>query len=539
MLARLAALILAAATAHGYNWTLPGDAKWPTLKDWEDLRGDLDGTLDIRGEVTYYALTVNAKAGYPQPAAIVGSATEGDVVKALQFARERNIRICVMGAGTHPDARGTVDNALAINTLQMVSVKTDITGPIPTVTMQTGANWDIVRNTIAQLGPDYVMNADYYRLSSPYGWASAGGYGPLTRMVGYGADSMIAARVVLSNGDVIACNETTNKEVMWALRGGAGSAWGVVTEMTFKLQHLPGLKGLGMVGAYEAVNNISTVMSVLENFAATLPRYVTMTHAVMNDGAPSAINVELNLYCFTNDTSQCLPILQRARDIMPPCVVASPGYCEFVSLNAFRDFWSVKPKFQAVTSFLTSFTLSKDEYHDARGVVAEFLERSTVEKYGFEIGCFTALVGGAAAEIDADGVLTSVSPRLRRAEYVMTCTVLIGYMCLSVPRDILSLAHLNAFEDTLHAITPTAYWGIPSHRHRTPEEYGALYWGSNYPRLVSIKNEIDGQNAFTCFQCVGWDMPSKVDPVMCPACLCSCSNNPDGACSDISPLSVA
>ncbi len=42
------------------------------------------------------------------------------------------------------------------------------------------------------------------------------------------------------------------------------------------------------------------------------------------------------------------------------------------------------------------------------------------------------------------------------------------------------------------------------------EDYKVRYWGSNYERLLQIKQKYDPSNVFQCYNCVGFDF-TQVD----------------------------
>lgn len=71
------------------------------------------------------------------------------------------------------------------------------------------------------------------------GWATSGGHGWLTSEYGQGADNILEVEMVLSNGDIIVANECQNKDVFWAIRGGGGGTFGVITTITMKAYPMP------------------------------------------------------------------------------------------------------------------------------------------------------------------------------------------------------------------------------------------------------------------------------------------------------------
>jgi len=71
------------------------------------------------------------------------------------------------------------------------------------------------------------------------GWSLGGGHGPYNTHYGLGADNLVELEVVTSDGKVVIANNMDNSDLWQALRGGGGSAFGVVTTMTIQTHPLP------------------------------------------------------------------------------------------------------------------------------------------------------------------------------------------------------------------------------------------------------------------------------------------------------------
>jgi len=76
------------------------------------------------------------------------------------------------------------------------------------------------------------------------GFTMGGGWGPWTRLHGMACENLIGATIVLGNGDIetLSYLDTPNSKkgrLLWALRGGGGMSYGIVTELVFKTFELP------------------------------------------------------------------------------------------------------------------------------------------------------------------------------------------------------------------------------------------------------------------------------------------------------------
>ena len=66
------------------------------------------------------------------------------------------------------------------------------------------------------------------------GYIQGGGHSPLSSIWGMAADHVLSIELVTAAGTFITADATTNADLYWAIRGGGGSTFGVVTSMVIK-----------------------------------------------------------------------------------------------------------------------------------------------------------------------------------------------------------------------------------------------------------------------------------------------------------------
>src|ERR1700678_108440 len=71
------------------------------------------------------------------------------------------------------------------------------------------------------------------------GLIQSGGFGSYSKHYGTAAGSLLEAEVVTADGQIRIANACTNPDLFWALKGGGGGTYGVVSKMTLRVHDLP------------------------------------------------------------------------------------------------------------------------------------------------------------------------------------------------------------------------------------------------------------------------------------------------------------
>jgi hypothetical protein len=194
------------------------------------------------------------------PALVVRCRTDGDVIAALEFAREHSIGLTVRGGGHSVAGHSMIDGGLVIDLSRMREVIVD--PDAGTVRVGGGcllADMDRATQIHGLATPAGVMSE-----TGVAGLALGGGAGWLSRKHGLTCDNLLSARVVLADGSVVRASANENADLYWGLRG-AGANFGVVTEFEFAThvvaQRLPvGTAFYDLDNAADAIAHYDQVM---------------------------------------------------------------------------------------------------------------------------------------------------------------------------------------------------------------------------------------------------------------------------------------
>ena len=260
----------------------PSDSSWPTAASWEKLKREVGGQLipvssplapckDAPGSAACAALVEEMKNPYfigdqaggtqtsgwlggwtsaPSAYAVAVRRTE-DVVAAVNFARDNNLRLVVKGGGHSYQGTSNAADSLLIWTKEMHEITLHDsfvaegcagTAPRPAVTIEAGALWLQTYNAVTTKTGRYVQGGGCATVGVA-GLIQSGGFGSFSKNYGMAAASLLQAEVVTADGKVLIANGCTNPDLFWALKGGGGGSLGVVTKVTLATYELPAFFG--------------------------------------------------------------------------------------------------------------------------------------------------------------------------------------------------------------------------------------------------------------------------------------------------------
>ncbi|CAB3745887.1 FAD-binding oxidoreductase [Paraburkholderia solisilvae] len=282
------------------------DPDWPSRAEWAALNGKVGGRLlelsspfaacrnaprsaacrDVLAQLKnpYFlgddpALTqssgwIDAWTSTPSVYAVAAEQSN-DVAQAVRFAREHRVRLVIKGGGHSYQGTSNAPDSLLIWTRRMRGIRLydafvplDCEGdmpPQPAVTVAAGEMWMHVYDAVTTRGGRYVQGGGCATVGVA-GLVQSGGFGSFSKKFGTAAGSLLEAQVVTADGIERIVNARTDPDLFWALKGGGGGSFGVVTSVTLKTHPLPDY--VGVVSAVLRASSPQAFRRLIDRFLA-------------------------------------------------------------------------------------------------------------------------------------------------------------------------------------------------------------------------------------------------------------------------------
>ncbi|TLD35106.1 Mitochondrial intermediate peptidase [Venturia nashicola] len=408
-----------------------------------------------------------------------------------------------------------------------------------------------------------TLGAQHGGVSVLGGWAQAGGHNPFVNRLGMQVDALMEIEVVTADGKFQKVSECNNPELYWALRGGGGSTFGVVTGATVKvfptfpivvsrffvnstdpgiheatahflqqgakLRDTYGMQGyfyayengfqsvLHMPGEFATMENakkatepLMAEMEKLANAKHIEPQYYQYKTykewyvAEMGDEEMEDMGGKFLSYYDGSDGS-----VPAASDAMMNPLVMLPWAIKYPAGPQKRDI-SAEYAPLAESAVMRSQAMART-YLDSRLLSDKMVNSVSIKELAaavnatfprFEGNHVRGFLygGGEQAKVDKDAM--GLNPAWRDMTY--------HYIINAVPG--------NLRHD--YDITPIAKLfpeagGYVNEAAPQDTNWKKSYWGSHYEKLEAIKKKVDPTNVFWCSPCVGADMLTYDDERIC------------------------
>ncbi|KAF2679793.1 FAD binding domain-containing protein [Lentithecium fluviatile CBS 122367] len=296
------ASVVAAASSSNCKCT-PRDTCWPSDKDWASLNKTLSGALikgvppasvcfpdqpnygeeacafvrsqwfnstwhAVQPISIDYPIWANNSCNpiYPNGTSVTGDVNAGkkgcsignyamytvdattpeQVAKSLEWAGKKNVRVVVKSTGHSYPGRSTGYGSLGIWTHNFRGIRylpsfkpshCPISSSLTAARVAAGETGIDVQTEMAKHNSIVVTGANPD--VGIVGWLTGGGHGWLSSAYGMGADNLLEATIVTPSGDILITNPCQHSDLFFAIRGGGGGTYGVVTEVVVKAYPTP------------------------------------------------------------------------------------------------------------------------------------------------------------------------------------------------------------------------------------------------------------------------------------------------------------
>jgi FAD/FMN-containing dehydrogenase len=201
------------------------------LPDWTPLRKRLTGALILPGDPDYAQDRLGYFTMYDSqlPAAIAQCVRTADVQACVDAAASSGAVVAARSGGHSYAGYSAPDNGLVVDLSKMNSIVVRSDG---TAVIGAGARLIDVYTTLAKAGR--LLAAGSCPSVGIGGLTLGGGISVIGRQYGLTCDQLVAARIVTADGQVRTASPDSEPDLFWALRGGGGGNFGVVTSFTFR-----------------------------------------------------------------------------------------------------------------------------------------------------------------------------------------------------------------------------------------------------------------------------------------------------------------
>lgn len=483
------------------------------------------------------------------PSFVVAVESSEDVAATVDFARANGVPLAVKGTGHDYLGRSGAPGAVLLWTHRMRQITvhdaftaagapTDADGRdppgVPALTVAAGVRWLEAYRALEGSG-QLVSGGGCTTVGAAGGFTMGGGFSSFSRRFGMAAGNVVEMEVVTADGAVRVVNEHQHPDLFWALRGGGGGTFGVITQVTYATHPAPA--SLGGVGGTIRASSDRAYRALVEAVVDRMPllatqhwgeqvRFrpdrtveVTMTYVDLSDDDARAVWQPLLDWtgrhpgCYATDVFVASGSFEgfwdssRWLDLFPDMIRLDdrPGR------RRSGDFWWTSNENEA-SQYVDSYQsrwLPLDVVRDEPGQAAEALVRGS-RHHQFGIHINKGLAGATPGALARDRT-TSVNPAVFDALGLVICASLQTFVHPGVPDhepDPASAAAgaraVTEAMDPIRSLSPRS----GSYVNETDffeEGWQRSHWGDHYPRLVEIKRRYDPDNVFSVHHGVGSD----------------------------------
>lgn len=177
----------------------------------------------------------NERFDWVRPSAVAFPLDALDVRGAVRWAVAHGVRLVARSGGHSYAGYSTVPGGVVLDLSFMRGLSVDRRQGTATI----GAGAQLIDMYVGLAHRGATVPGGSCPSVGIAGVTLGGGMGLAARRFGLTSDNLVSAQIVTADGRVRTVDRRTDRDLLWALRGGGGGNFGVVTQFTFSVHPLP------------------------------------------------------------------------------------------------------------------------------------------------------------------------------------------------------------------------------------------------------------------------------------------------------------
>ena len=451
------------------------------------LQQAMRGHVFQRGQAGYNGarLVYNERFDFVMPSYVARPLGASDVQGAVRWAVAHGMPLRPRSGGHSYEGYCAVTGGIMLDLRKMNGIS--VNRGRGTATIGAGAQLIDVYQGLARHGA--TIPAGSCPSVGVAGVTLGGGMGLAGRAFGLSTDNLVGAKIVTADGRLLTVNKHTNPDLFWALRGGGGGNFGVVTQFTFKIHKIPS------AASYFFVNwPWSSASEALDAWQRWAPHARDQLTSIfhLNAGAGNSVSVGGQYMGRASDLNSLLSPLRAV-----PGASVSAGQKNYADLQML--FAGCSQKSVAACHTVGSApggTLPRESFRAKSDYVTKALNGTARQRLISAIEKRNSQPGSGAILLDSyGGAINRVAPNATAFAHrnALFCIQYLSYNG--------SETWLSETRSSMHRYTSGQCY--QNYIDRELPHWQQAYYAGNYSRLQSIRKAVDPHHFFNFPQAIG------------------------------------
>lgn len=465
----------------------------------DSLAAEIDGTLLVPGDAAFdlAAAPHNAAVNQGPPQAVLLAASGDDVARGITFATEQEMPFTARSGG-HSYAGYSTTEGLQISLSQLSDVVVDRS--TDRAIIGAGANLATVYRECAAAG--YSIPGGSCPTVGIAGLTLGGGFGFTGRQHGVLCDSLVGATMVTAAGEEITASADENADLYWALRGGGGGNFGIVTALEFDVYPVD---EVGVAQLFWSWSEAAEAFDAWQRLGPSAPSELTTNIILANSGSGDDTS---DLTVFVN--AVYLGGADELRELLDPLYQAAGEPDDSSSIPEDMTWLDTVWHLAGCTGYQVCQQVplgnQPQQYaYYKSGYASETYDSDAVDLLVSSLESWPGTSQGGVLEFDAyGGAINEVAPDA--TAFVHRDQRFLGqYQAYWDEGD--SDSEIDAAKGWLRdfgeAIAPhNSGFAYQNYIDPELEDWEQAYYGDNFDRLVSVKAQYDPDDVFSFAQSI-------------------------------------